>query len=483
MSPLHAAGQRQPLKKQRGGATPTANRSLGSTTPADDAIARRRAELRRLQAERTSRSRTVSASASASAATATATATSTARTSRASLPQQQQLLDKAKSSLTPRTSAAPPPPASLERVRHSDLFPTVTKGPPGSKPPLVAGVSLAPPSSSISSLGLQAASGGAATNSTTKKQTGGPPPAAPAPVNRRLEFSAQQQSAAARSKSAPPRRPPPPPPKPAAGANEAPPTTMRAAHLARNSNSRPEPVTATPLLGTTAAAAAATPQKPTALDNKPTTTSTSTATTNTPATKTTSDPSPMAVATATASPTLQTDTAAASTTAPPTDMKTPKANTVDDDDDDHEPPSTARRDRMNQWRQHLSANQSTANARLEHAFKDAEAGKNKALQQVTALEKKLLAANTPAKQPLQQVLQMADSQGEQAALKWARDQCAAAAGASSATNHQVRISPLHLSNAALVHDLNSACTCSGVYAQTIPFLIPLRLSLSHSPIG
>ena len=116
-------------------------------------------------------------------------------------------------------------------------------------------------------------------------------------------------------------------------------------------------------------------------------------------------------------------------------------------------PSTVRRDQMKQWRQHLDSPKpaekaqllqeppqqqqtglSSSNVILEQALKDANEERNKALKQIAELEEKLTKANTsqvssePVTDALQQLLHLVNTQGEHAALDWARDQCASGGG-------------------------------------------------------
>ena len=116
------------------------------------------------------------------------------------------------------------------------------------------------------------------------------------------------------------------------------------------------------------------------------------------------------------------------------------------------PPSTIRRDRIQQFRQGLDTPQkspewakvktndtttvsqpivSATNERLEDALKKAEEEKNQALKQIKELETKLVqnmatiaTPLTPVKDmtSLQEVMNMAKSHGEEAALKWAHQQ-------------------------------------------------------------
>lgn len=101
-SPMHPVAP--PTKKQRSSQPPLRGGRDALSTAADDAIARRRAELRRLQQKRT----------------------------------QQQgakgLLDQARTQLGPPM----PPQQHVARARHSDIFPNVTKSvapPPSSRKP------------------------------------------------------------------------------------------------------------------------------------------------------------------------------------------------------------------------------------------------------------------------------------------------------------------------------------------------------------
>jgi hypothetical protein len=149
-------------KKQRGGGTPPASRGTSSLSgasrdfsiDADDAIARRRAELRRLQQLRNNpiststiaigsisigTSRTTP---SLSSVTNTDDLLVTARTERkdsggppiVATPSDPSAAGHPPSMGNSSLSAKPPPPSSslttpksVERVRHSDLFPTVPK--------------------------------------------------------------------------------------------------------------------------------------------------------------------------------------------------------------------------------------------------------------------------------------------------------------------------------------------------------------------
>ena len=77
---------------------------------------------------------------------------------------------------------------------------------------------------------------------------------------------------------------------------------------------------------------------------------------------------------------------------------------------------------------------SSSNVILEQALKDANEERNKALKQIAELEEKLTKANTsqvssePVTDALQQLLHLVNTQGEHAALDWARDQCASGGG-------------------------------------------------------
>ncbi|KAG7339182.1 hypothetical protein IV203_020145 [Nitzschia inconspicua] len=197
-----------PNSNTSGSSSSTATRTGRLTSTAEDAIARRRAELRRLQAKRTA------AASGSTAGTITAT--------------------------TAAAGAGPPPPpvrsAGVQR-HYSDLFPTVPKSPsPQVTRQTLLDVSeatgappLALPNQQQQQQQQQPAQPNASANSKPPSTTisdstvinGILTPA----VNRKLEFPFSQKGSMTletttttetrtRSKSAPPSRPPPPPPPP-----------------------------------------------------------------------------------------------------------------------------------------------------------------------------------------------------------------------------------------------------------------------------
>lgn len=362
MSPIRS----QPMKKQRSGATPLSRqRQPGPgaskiSIDADDAIARRRAELRRLQQQ--------------------------------------------KAKHTP--GSVRPKPTTTEVVKDT------------SKPTRATSV---------------------------ERKVGGKAPPPP-PVARKLEFNSNNKQRAPRAKSVPPRRPPPPPKRSQQAHKEAPPTVRDSSARKDVPSARPAPTDPSLLMKHTAATA----------------------------------PPLFAAVTTTDSTVKQQQQAASMVTRPlvaeplKTDAKTPgpsaklgvtsgtPAATVEDSTAEvktpasisstiAEPPSTMRRDRIQQLRQGLdspksnpmekspaspkgikepSINSSQTNTTLEKALKQAEHEKNKALKQIKELEAKLMkemtstAPVTPVKDmtSLREVMDMAKTQGEDAALQWAQEQ-------------------------------------------------------------
>ena len=209
LSPLRT----QPLKKQRGGATPdVAHRSTMSRQPltaasgasanesAQEAIARRRAELRRLQGLREARAdakrpevTSVSASASASASHAL-TSSAAAGPAPPFIPGPPQ-----------GPSRGPPkPPGGGVARHHSDIFPAVHKSPARERK---AVPDLAKPSVPLPSLPVMTMSMTAGSTAQRPVPPQGPPPT-----------RTSSSSRSSRAKSAPPVRPPPPP-SPVAGSS------------------------------------------------------------------------------------------------------------------------------------------------------------------------------------------------------------------------------------------------------------------------
>jgi hypothetical protein len=472
------------VKKQRGGSTPSASRSTASASAsasvsastsassvaADDAIARRRAELRRLQQQRQSRSKSRPEVTSTSDLLANKASTASTGTASTGPPPR----SKTNAAAAPAAAAPPAMPTqeSIGRVRHSDLFPTVPK----------------PPTAAATSTSTRTGKPPVAKSKVPPNATAAaarPPP--PPPVARKLEFSATRS----RAKSVPPARPPPPPRVPG---QKAPPKEAPSRLQQQQQpppSRRPAPVTPMSLLSTKAVATTTTatttgPPKTTAVaaDKAPPTFQVAAGETEAAAPQVKifqpAEAPPTAAAAKTPGP--HTSFAPSSKTTPlpgdaipkpqrvqrvqtpyvkapkgdssppPTDVKTPApvANVSVTITKEEEPPSTVRRDRMRNLRDHLgddphpktTTTTSTTNAfltseatsRLEQAYKKAEEEKQKAWKQVQELEQKLLQSTASAtttattttstlpEDALQRMLQVADAKGEEAALQWARNQ-------------------------------------------------------------
>ena len=209
LSPLRT----QPLKKQRGGATPdVAHRStsrqpltagsgasgVSANESAQEAIARRRAELRRLQGLREAR---------ADAKRPEVTLASHALASSTSggppppmIPGPPQGGSHSGSGASASASGPPKPPGGGVARHHSDIFPAVHKSPARERK---AVPDLAKPSAPLPSLPTMRMkeSPGRTTPSSSQRQP--VPPKGPPPT--------PTSSSRSRAKSAPPVRPPPPP--------------------------------------------------------------------------------------------------------------------------------------------------------------------------------------------------------------------------------------------------------------------------------
>ena len=352
MSPLRV----QPLKKQRSGATPSSQRPP-ATTPntlaveADEGIARRRAELRRLKEARS----------------------------------------KYTGSKTP-TSARPKVTSATERLTSDGRNTGPTARP-------------------------------------TQTRIGRAPP--PPPVNRKLEFNNKRKTPAPRAKSAPPRRPPPPPVRAKETPNEAPAKVNGFNKTGKTSPSRPAPIDPFRLMKDEA---------PKLEDEKPLPVKT-----------------PAPTKQQTSDSTIMEDKKTASKTPMPIGKVSNDASAafkspeVVLSTDPISPPSTVRRDRIQQFREGLDTppqspkwskvepnNVSTSepvisvtNARLEETLKKSEEEKSELYKKIKELETKLVenmasTPLTPVKDmtSLQEVMDMAKEQGEEAALKWASQQLA-----------------------------------------------------------
>ncbi|KAG7343642.1 hypothetical protein IV203_021650 [Nitzschia inconspicua] len=219
------AGPPPPFVPNTTGSTATRTGRLTST--AEDAIARRRAELRRLQAKRTA-----AASGSTAGTTNTSISATTSTTNAAAAAANTTIA----SNVTSTTGGGPPPPpmrsAGVQR-HHSDLFPTVPKSPsPQVTRQTLLDVSEATGAPTLAFPNQQQPP--ALPAQTEALANNRPPPtiisdstAIKVPstptVNRKLEFPSSQKGSMTlettnsaetrtRSKSAPPSRPPPPPP-------------------------------------------------------------------------------------------------------------------------------------------------------------------------------------------------------------------------------------------------------------------------------
>jgi hypothetical protein len=407
-----------PTKKQRSSNTPESERDRLSVE-ADDAITRRRVELRRLQQMQTQH-------------TASGTGTGVTAT--------QGLLARAQNQLQPPQAGAmrgggrpgPPPPAmpkpdvGVTRVRHSDIFPSALKASQDQVPARSAPPSGPPPP------------GGPPTGPPRGPPTGGPPTGPPrgppgpprATVARRLDvsFADNPESPDPRAKSAPPRRPPQPPNTPHAAA-EAPEPRGRVG--------RPPPVTPggppPPPSNTLNAGRTPGPPKasasttPGAKDNAPSLTLNAGRTPAPP--KASASTTPGAALTAGHTPFPYKGT----TEPPPSDLApTPFANKTE-----QMPPSTGRRDLLRNMRANadtppakaLQSAQSTdmkspvsPELRLSQELLRTQQEKKEALDQVTRMGNEMvkLREESASAQKLEAVIQMADTEGEAVALDWAR---------------------------------------------------------------
>lgn len=439
LSPLRA----QPLKKQRGGSTPdilqrsrqglAAASSVNET--AQDAIARRRAELRRLQAQREARAA-----------------------------QHPQLAAAAAAPPHGGPPPAPPKPKHVAR-HHSDLFPAVQKSPAREKK---------------------------AVPDLAKPHHGVTPKLPPLP-------DVTMPDKRSRAKSAPPVRPPPPPPPPGGEVpQEAPPTssasgTSTASRGPPLTASRPPPMspgsllqptssttmrvptpppTPPPAVGVTPLLTAPkwtekdgkivelspatvkplpgvvlppkpphlprmdrTPRKPegeVAAPEKTTSKSSSSAPMkSSPPAVAPEDTKPPATTMTPATPTVMNPSEDAPTPLPVSTpaMPTSAASTS----------SSSRRERLSQMREGLTTTAtsekkmppplvSATAQRLEETLKQTMQEKRQALQKIAQLETELLEqtrkqqAIPPPPKPLQQMLQISKAQGEMEAWKWAKSQ-------------------------------------------------------------
>jgi hypothetical protein len=280
---------------------------------------------------------------------------------------------------------------------------------------------------------------GSSKTSVERKAAGTAPP--PPPVARKLEFQNNKKTKAPRAKSVPPRRPPPPP--------------ARAKQDPKEENDippfRPAPVDPSSLIKDTATAATAGPPTKKEKSSAAVATTPSTAKlqpTSTGVPPLVAEPNTVAKTPATSAKlgvgTTGTPAAVEGTTTT-TEVKTPASisSTI------AEPPTTIRRDRIKQLRQGLDSPKSSAtnktepptsptatlsssatNRRLEEALQRAESEKNEAFKQIKELETKLMqemrttAPVTPVKDmtSLKEVMDMAKTKGENAALLWAHEQ-------------------------------------------------------------
>lgn len=405
---------------------PTATSVDPMTEGAGDAIARRRAELRRLQAQRESRALKRPDAVTPSMALQSVTLSQGANGTGNAPP-------TATSNTTANVKVGPPPPTPTipkpgEHVarHHSDLFPTVQKSPGTNKaavPPLARPVPSIPPVHLT-----ETGNGTISSQPSTSMSTSTKPPKAPSsgsappppPVNRKLEF--------ARAKSAPPARPPPPPPKGlqmSQQAKEAPPTTTTSS-VPANKDRRPPPVMPATLL----------------LDPGPTPT-----TRNQDGSSTIQQPSaPPSIAVGGPVPVASTPHKLEESKPPIPETKTPapvQTPLI-------LPPTTTRRDRIKSIRDGLADTNATdptsskesmvrlhseTAARLEQSLKETMEERKKALERIVELEKALDEAKeetmrakqtvlptTPQPKSLQKMLLISETEGEQAALQWARAQ-------------------------------------------------------------
>lgn len=402
-----------PIKKQRASNTPESERDRLSVE-ADDAITRRRVELRRLQQMQTQHT--------APGTGVTATEGLLARAQTQLRPPQAAVAGTGgtmRGGGRPAPPAMPRPDVGMTRVRHSDIFPSALKvaqdeiparaGPPSGPPP----------------------PGGPPSGPPRGPPSGPPrgPPSAPSPVARRLDvsFADNPEALDPRAKSAPPRRAPQPPNTPHVAA-EAPEPRGRVG--------RPPPVTpgAPPPPPSLTMNAGRTPARPKAstsamsgaVDNAPSLTLNAG---RTPAPPKASAPGAMGNAGHTPFPTKDTAKPPPSNLAP-----TPFQNKTE-----QMPPSTGRRDLLRNMR----ANADTPPAKLQQSAPSADMKspaspelrlsqellrtqqeKKEALEQVTRMGNEMikLREESASAQKLEAIIQMADAEGESVALNWARKQ-------------------------------------------------------------
>jgi hypothetical protein len=391
-----------PIKKQRSSNTPDSDRI---SLEANDAIARRRAELRRLQQIRTERT--------ASGTEVTATEGLLARARNQLHVPPPTMVPGTGSALRGGGRPAPPPPAmpnpsGAARVRHSDIFPSALKvaqeqiparaaAPPGPPPP--GGPPRGPPPPS---------------------GPPGGPPSGPPPVARRLDvsFADTPKPSDRRSKSAPRSRPPLPPTTPHA-AVEAP--------EPRDYVNRPPPVTpgAPPPPPSHALNAGRTPGPPKV------------------AFETTDDAgrTPFPVVKGTPFPVKGTPFPVKGTPFPvkgsampsPTDpAPTPLPTKTQE-----MPPTTGRRDLLRNMREHADTPPAkevpsppfsgiksplSPELRMHQELLKTQQDKRDALEQLARMGKEMvkLREESASAQKLEAVIQMAEAEGETVALDWAR---------------------------------------------------------------
>jgi len=400
-----------PVKKQRSSGTPPDSDTL--SLEADAAIARRRAKLRRLQELRSGQQQRGPPGSSRMStndllARAQKQLNPTAGPPRSNVPPQ-----------AGKTQAPPPPhsipkPDQYARVRHSDLFPTVPK--------------------EVTDAAAQAPSN-------RKAPPPGPPPPAPPPeqagVARRLEVSfAKDGPKPSRSKSAPPSRPPPPPPVP--------PPLVAEAPDKRSYTSRPPPVTPgaapppPPRVGTKKTTFAETPEdtkpaasfvprraQPTSFPDKDTTNAGHT-------------PFPKKDATANAGHTpfpAKFPTTDAGHTPFPTKVPTTDAGHTPFPGAARDTSSTVRRDMLRNMSEYADTppskmilspddSQQSPELRVQKELQQASKEKSDALQKVSQLEEEIqrMREKSDSSHSIYAIVQMAENEGESAALEWARQQ-------------------------------------------------------------
>ncbi len=427
LSPLRT----QPLKKQRGGSTPSSfasirsdgsnntgiatststniNNSSNMAEAAGDAIARRRAELRRLQAQRENRA----------VKRPEVTPPSALLLSNPSGREPPRVPSGTSQEVGPPPTMIPRPGEPVAR-HHSDLFPSVQKSPRSTKAAVPA---LARPGQQIPS--IPSVTSQPSTRPPKAPLSGNVPP--PPPVNRKLEF--------ARAKSAPPARPPPPPPKAlvtALKAKEAPPTIANTVTAATPTFSAPSTQRPDPLFPATLLLHS---------DTSPSIVTANASTEQSPEVVMSATIPPPIKEIMTPTPVKETDSKP-----PPTETKTPAPVQTP-----AVPTTTTRRERIKSLRDGLDQGNvnveatmsrdtsatmhSETAARLEQTLKLTMEERQKALQKIIELEKALDVAReetiaakqpivpaTPQPKELQKMLLISDTQGEQAALQWARAQ-------------------------------------------------------------